>query len=95
LLPRRAVLRSLPLPRALHPLRRLRALGVGWLRPDALARALRKQLGSSKALPKSPPLTERAADALAGDLAAALAETPAAFANRIAVYWTAWRSASN
>ena len=60
---------------------------------DTLDQLLRKELGSaSKALPKARPLAKRAAEAFDDDLAAALAETPTAFVNRMQVYWSAWHA---
>lgn len=58
----------------------------------ALDALLRKQLGTRKpALPEGAPGPDQIEAALATDARAALAETPAAFSNRMAVYWSAWR----
>jgi len=60
---------------------------------DALDLSLRKELtGSTKALPKARPLAKRAAEAFETDLETALAETPAAFMNRMQAYWAAWHA---
>jgi len=63
------------------------------LQNDRLDQALRDALGkaASKALPKPTPLPQRVTDAAGQDLAAALAESPAAMMKRVQVYWSAWR----
>lgn len=63
------------------------------LQSNLLDQALRDQLGkaASKALPKPKPLAQRVTDAAHNDLAAALAETPAAMMKRMQTYWSAWR----
>ena len=66
---------------------------MGELLSEQLDQAIRNELGkaASKALPKPTPLAERLAPVLQGDLAAALAESPAAMMKRMQTYWSAWR----
>lgn len=61
-----------------------------------VAAALRKQLGQAKpAAWSAGKPAERVAEVLHQELGPALAETPAAFSNRIGVYWRVWRSTSS
>lgn len=54
--------------------------------------ALKAEAGEAAAQPVVS--IESTADEAVNDLAPALAETPAAFSNRVQVYWQAWRGAS-
>lgn len=66
------------------------------LKDEQLNVALRAELGkgASKALPDDVPLAERVALVITGEIAPALAESPAAFTNRLKAYWSAWRGDS-
>lgn len=59
---------------------------------DRLNQALRQEIGkaATKVLPKPEPLADRVAEVVEGDLAAALAESPAALMKRMQGYWSAW-----
>jgi len=63
------------------------------LQSEQLDAALRAELGknASKAMPGPTPLAERVADVMRSNVQPALAESPAAFMNRLKAYWSAWR----